>query len=319
VSETPRISVIIPAYRAAGTIGRTLDGLLAQTRPADEILVIDDGSPDDLAAALAPYGERVRLVRQSNGGAASARNRGIDLARGDWIAFVDADDYWERQKLERQLAVATRHPDVGLIASHFYQQRPGQPRYTHELLRPYYDRVLTIRGADILTMARRIWTSTVLVRRSALGEQRFDTALATAEDVDLWIRLIQAAPVYLVAEPLATAVLVAGSLSRSDVAADAFNMLTVVRRHAAMLGTDGVRAGTAQIYREWAAGHLGNHEPRAALVPAWRRLLHQPGSLQAWWVLLKAAAWAAAQKRAGAKPRSAAPGGLGRTFSETRA
>ena len=282
------VSVIIPAYRAASTIGRTLDSLLAQTQPAHEILVIDDGSPDDLAAALSPYGERVKLFRQPNGGAASARNRGIELATGEWIAFVDADDYWERHKLERQLAVLAEHRELGLIASHFYQQFPGQPRYTDEPPPPEFrDRVLTVHGADTLAVARRIWTSTVLVRRSLLHDKCFDTALATAEDVDLWIRLVLATPVYLISEPLATAVLVANSLSRSDVAADSFNMLKVLRRHALALGPDGVRAGETQVYRAWAAGHLANGEPHEAIRPAWHRLTQQPWSMQAWWILCK--------------------------------
>src|SRR5262245_13313488 len=114
------VSVVIPAYRASGTIGRAVVSLLHQTRTPDEILVVDDGSPDDLAAALAPYCDRVTLVRKENGGAASARNLGIDRSRGDLIAFLDADDYWEPTKLERQLSIFRRHPEVGLVASRFY-------------------------------------------------------------------------------------------------------------------------------------------------------------------------------------------------------
>ena len=77
----PTVSVIIPAYLATRTIRRTVDSLLAQTRVPDEILIIDDGSPDRLAEALAIYGDAVTLIRKTNGGAASARNLGIDLAR----------------------------------------------------------------------------------------------------------------------------------------------------------------------------------------------------------------------------------------------
>src|SRR5579863_7730993 len=116
----PTVSVVIPAYKAAHTIGRALDSLLAQTRPADEILIIDDGSPDDIAGAVAPYGDRVTLLRKPNSGAASARNAGLDRVRGEWVAFLDADDYWEPHKLERQLDVLRWHPEVGVIAGRFF-------------------------------------------------------------------------------------------------------------------------------------------------------------------------------------------------------
>ena len=122
------VSVIIPAFRAARTIGAPLDSLLAQIRLPDEIFVIDDGSPDDLYSTLKGYGDRITLVRKPNGGAASARNLGIERSKGDLIAFLDADDYWESIKLERQLAIFRDHPEVGLVASRFFEQPPGRPR-----------------------------------------------------------------------------------------------------------------------------------------------------------------------------------------------
>ncbi len=303
------VSVVIPAYRAARTIGRAIDSLLKQTRRPNEILVIDDGSPDNLAVALAPYGERVRWVRQANGGAASARNHGLDLAKGELIAFLDADDYWEPDKLERQLLVVDRHPEVGLIAAHYYVEFPGQPRsLNHPPLPHHRDRPLCVGGSEILAVARKIWTSTVLLRRAALGEDRFDTTLKTAEDVDLWLRLALRVPVYLMSEPLATAVLESESLSRSDVAGDSCNMLAVIRRHAAVLGRDGVRAWETIVYHEWAAQHLGNGEPRQAIRPAWLRLTLQPWLPRAWWILLKATIWSAKTWITGRKP--SAPVGL---------
>ncbi|HWG41390.1 MAG TPA: glycosyltransferase family A protein [Gemmataceae bacterium] len=289
----PSVSVIIPAYRAAATIGRAIDSLLAQTRTPNEIIVIDDGSPDDMTAALAPYGERVRRIRQANSGAASARNRGIDLAQGELIAFLDADDYWEPNKLQHQLAILERHPEVGLIAAHSYVQSPGQPRTPINLPSPHlFDRVLKADGPETMMVAKRVWTSTVLVRRAVLGEQRFDTTLVTAEDVDLWIRLVLSTPVYLISEPLATGVLEAGSLSRSNAAADSRNMLAVIQRYAHVLGPRGVWAAKVLVYHEWAATHLGNGEARKAIGPAWQRATHQPWSARAWWIVFKSTIWA---------------------------
>lgn len=101
------MSVIIPAYQCAGTIGKAIDSALAQEVPA-EVLVLDDQSRDGLEEALAPYRSRpeVRYFRnERNLGAAGSRNRGVQLARGKYVAFLDADDWWERGKLKKQLAL----------------------------------------------------------------------------------------------------------------------------------------------------------------------------------------------------------------------
>src|SRR3954470_21535795 len=124
------VTVIIPAYKAARTINRAVESAFGQTRAPSEVLVVDDGSPDgaDLGAALVRYGERVKLLRKPNGGAASARNHAIERARGSVVAFLDADDYWEPDKLDRQLKLLDRHPEVGLTASRWYTEEPGERR-----------------------------------------------------------------------------------------------------------------------------------------------------------------------------------------------
>src|SRR5581483_11408414 len=175
---SPLVSVIIPAWRAAHTIRRAVDSLVTQTRPPDEILVIDDGSPDDIASSLEPYGGRVTLLRRPHGGAGRARNHGLDHAHGDLIAFLDADDHWEPQKLARQLDVLARHPEVGLTGSSYYQQQPGGPRAVAcPALPAFFDRVVRAAEVDPLAVARKAWTSTVVLRRDALGAHRFDTGL----------------------------------------------------------------------------------------------------------------------------------------------
>ena len=97
-----KISVVIPAYNAAAWIRRAVNSVLSQTRPADEIIVVDDGSTDGTGDIVRMYDGRVRLLQQANAGAAAARNTGILAATGDWIAFLDADDEWLPQKLQRQ-------------------------------------------------------------------------------------------------------------------------------------------------------------------------------------------------------------------------
>jgi glycosyltransferase involved in cell wall biosynthesis len=284
------VSVVIPAYNAARTINRAVESALGQTRQPAEVLVVDDGSPDgaSLAAALARYGDRVTLSRKPNGGAASARNHGIDRARGSVIGFLDADDYWEPDKLARQLDLLDRHPAVGLTAGRWYTEVPGEPRTPPtDLTGDTFDRAWAPAGPDAFRVACQVSTPTVLVRRGVLGRHRFPTDLVTAEDRDLWCRLVAAAPVYLSSAPLATVVLEPGSLSRSNVDGDYGNMLRVIRRHAGLLGPRHVRAWEAGTYRLWAGQHLSDGRPAAALRPAVERLRRRPLSAEGWYVLGK--------------------------------
>lgn len=103
-----RISVVIPTYNRAAQVTGAVRSVLAQTLPPAEVLVIDDGSTDGTAAALAPFADRIRYISKPNGGVSAARNRGIMEATGDWIAFLDSDDTWHPSKLEKQLACVKR-------------------------------------------------------------------------------------------------------------------------------------------------------------------------------------------------------------------
>jgi glycosyltransferase involved in cell wall biosynthesis len=265
-SQSARISVIIPAYRSAGTIRRAIDSALAQTYAPAEIIVVDDGSPDDQATVITgTYGSRVRLLRKDNGGAASARNAGIDQATGEYIAFLDADDHWESHKLASQLEVFDRHPEVGLVAGSFFEARPEGPRrerLVQAAPRSWYGRVLRFTGTRAFRLATVIWTSTVISRRAPLERERFDTGLASCHDRDLWFRLVLQSPAYLVVAPLATAVLLEGSISRSSVDRDKRNMLRVVERYGESLGRIGTRVWRSHTLYRWAAEDM---EPRSAL------------------------------------------------------
>src|SRR5262245_20179101 len=114
------VSVVIPCYNAGRFLKETLESILAQTRPALEVIVVDDGSTDDSAAVAGAFGPPVRVLRQSNQGESVARNRGLDEARGDWVAFLDADDVWAPDKLERQLAAVEGSPGVACCHTGFY-------------------------------------------------------------------------------------------------------------------------------------------------------------------------------------------------------
>ena len=252
--STATISVVIPAYNAALTIRRALDSVLAQTVAPAEIIVVDDGSPDDLAQVVAAYGPAVTLIRQTNSRSAAARNRGIDAATGDFIAFLDADDYWEPGKLQHQLAVFESHPEIDVVAGRYFSETPGEDRCLNETrLGHLYDRPLQGSGSKAFLLGTLFWTGTVLVRRSTLDQDRFVSGLEPAEDRDLWVRLAAANTVWLASQPLATAVLEPGSISRSSIATDCTKMLEVIDRNARLLGAPSKQLWKSYVRYRWAA------------------------------------------------------------------
>jgi len=174
-------TVVIPAYRAAATLAHALDSVMAQTVPAREVIVVDDGSPDrdDIARVVAAYRGRVTLLQQDNAGPAAARNAGARATGGEWIAFLDADDSWLPHKMQVQLALAG-DTDVGLLHGAARTDRLSLPAEM---------------GFDLLWRANRICTSMTVVRRSAferLGGFFEAQELVGAEDYNLWLRIAHA-------------------------------------------------------------------------------------------------------------------------------
>lgn len=130
---TDLVSIVTPAYKASAFVGDAIRSVLAQSYPNFEMLVVDDGSPDDTAAKVAEFArqdDRIRLISQANAGPAMARQRALDHARGRYIAFLDSDDFWLPAKLERQLAFMAA-TDAPLTYTQFRRvdalgKRPGQ-------------------------------------------------------------------------------------------------------------------------------------------------------------------------------------------------
>ena len=114
---SPTVTVLIPAFNSAGTIREAIESVLAQTHPATEILVVDDGSSDDSATVAAALGDPVRVLSKGNGGTASARNLGIAEARGEVIAFLDADDIYLPTHLEEIVSALTAQPSLAGVAT----------------------------------------------------------------------------------------------------------------------------------------------------------------------------------------------------------
>lgn len=247
--------MVIPAYRAEATIGQAIDSVLAQTYGAAEILVIDDASPEDLAPALAPYAAYVTLIRQPHGGAAAARNRGIDRATGDAIAFLDADDQWMPDKLSRCADILLADSRVGMIASRYVlQDSEDRSARTAGPRQQWCGRPLLADGRQLMDFAKATSTPTVVVRRQLLEHHRFDTTLKTAEDRDLWLRLLAETRVYFLESPLTVVHLRSGSLSHANLDVDCRCMLRVIDRYRHLLGTLSTRRERSLVHWRWAVG-----------------------------------------------------------------
>ena len=200
---------MIPTYNGAAYIHRAVDSVLSQSRPANEVIVVDDGSTDNTRETIARYGDRIRYFRQANAGAGVARNTGIKQAQNEWIAFLDADDEWLPEKLALQLDQLARHPALDWTCGNFFEASQDQPR---RLARdPDKAQSLLIDGAyfntyfDAYLAGFYAWTSTIVARRSLLLDAGlFAENMPRAQDTDLWFRLAYHSPrIGYLAEPLA--------------------------------------------------------------------------------------------------------------------
>jgi glycosyltransferase involved in cell wall biosynthesis len=188
----PTISVVIPCYNGATFLRATLDSVLAQTLLPVEVIVVDDGSTDESAAIADSYGSPVRVIRQPNQGESVARNRGMDEAVGEWIAFCDADDLWLPEKLAEQAQRMTGGVDAVCCGNRASYADGRETTYTP---RPEY-----FRRGWILEHGAPCHISSCVVRRDLPA--RFPTWTSYSEDVVYYLDLLEHARVAIVQEPL---------------------------------------------------------------------------------------------------------------------
>lgn len=193
------VSVVIPLYNAAAVIKETIESVLAQTWTDREIIVIDDGSTDGSAEIVKAFGERTRYYAFENGGVAKARNRGIALSRGRYVALLDHDDLWAPTKLAKQVAVLEARPEVGMaMTSIVHIDRSGHAlkKFPSGPSSEFYQ--LFVKGFGPTPSA-------VMIRRSVIDQVGgFDERFGAAglDDHELWPRVAQQCEIVLIDEPL---------------------------------------------------------------------------------------------------------------------
>jgi glycosyltransferase involved in cell wall biosynthesis len=196
----PGVSVVIPAYNAESTLAETLGSVFAQTYGDFEVLVVDDGSADATATVAAASGDpRVRVISVPNGGVSRARNRGVEEASAELIAFLDADDLWEPDKLERQVSALEAEPQAGLCVT-------GAVRIDTDgrllELMPLRNSADVCRTLLLNAMAVGCLSSG-MARASLLSDLGcFDTRFSQCADWDLWLRISAASEFCILDAPL---------------------------------------------------------------------------------------------------------------------
>jgi glycosyltransferase involved in cell wall biosynthesis len=251
-----RISVVIPCYNCTATIGRTLESIFRQSRPPEEIVTVDDGSTDNTLKVLNGFSSRIAVESQANRGVSATRNRGVEMAGGEWIAFCDSDDLWHPAKLEIMARAAEEAPGAEFIFHDFTMVRDGEvlaERSSESALSlfPIFKRS-GITMAEILTdhrqldlsgtvgdwpsapvytgnalywlmMGNFIQPSTLLIKRKLFVESGgFDEEFRVAEDTELFLRLSKRADYSYVDLPLMTYEVRGGSLLHANL------LLTVI-------------------------------------------------------------------------------------------
>ncbi|AQT69623.1 putative glycosyltransferase EpsJ [Anaerohalosphaera lusitana] len=195
-----KIAAVIPAYNVGKYIGRTIESVLAQTRPADEIIVVDDGSTDDTAEKIESFGDKVKLIRQQNAGASVARNTGIEAATSEWIALLDGDDEWLPHHLQNQEHILKNNPDLHWSTANFKfcycadktqknQSDPDAMRTAlsdKQYLEEYFQAFINHTTGC---------TDTIIVKRQILFEAGlFTPDQPMANDLDMWWRIAYLCP-----------------------------------------------------------------------------------------------------------------------------
>ena len=180
-----KVSVIIPTYNREKLISRAIESVLVQTYPAYEVIVVDDGSTDATKSVLAPFNGKIKYIYQKNAGIAEARNRGIKESSGEYIAFLDSDDYWAPEKLAEQVKVLDANPQVGIVFAPMpIVNEKG------EILGRKPAGAMGKNLKELLEMWGDLPTSTVMTRRECFDKVGvFDPALPPMEDFDMWLRI----------------------------------------------------------------------------------------------------------------------------------
>jgi glycosyltransferase involved in cell wall biosynthesis len=210
MEEFPLVSIIIPVYNSAAYLEDALRSALEQDYENKEIIVVDDGSTDSTPTILRRFEDRVTILSQSNAGPGVARNRGLKHAKGTYIAFLDADDWWMPEKLRWQVEYLEQHPEVGAVYSRWIRWYPDAAgNFSYPSMSPLVRCPLIVPDDSGSIYTRLLFeccllTSTVVLRGSVVKEVGlFNEALLRGQDYDYWLRLSRVSQIHKLDHELA--------------------------------------------------------------------------------------------------------------------
>lgn len=203
--KKPRFSIIVPLYNKAPYVRKALESVVAQTYRDFELIIVDDGSTDNSVTICEEYLNNIthqtsHIIHQKNSGVAAARNRGVAESHGEFVCFLDADDWWEANFLEEMDRLITEYPEAGLCATNYVYYKPGKTHVALNLSRGYIDYPKAYYEGSSMP----VWTGATCMLRKVFDEMGgFPLGIKLGEDFLLWAKTALHYPVAFSEKPLA--------------------------------------------------------------------------------------------------------------------
>lgn len=286
----PIISVIIPTYNSAPYIVNCIESVINQTLNNIEIIIIDDGSTDNTKNKIENYinTEKVHYIKQKNMGVSAARNHGVKIARGEYIAFIDSDDCWLDNKLELQLKIFNKYPEVVLVTTANIEvdvdgnilSKSKLDRHHADNSMNYLDNLLYV--GDYVGLLTSSW----LLRRNIFLKLNGFVENIISEDYEFLIRLSGFGNFYIISKELVKYMVRSNSLIRSDRKDEYYSLINVINMHKSKYSSTQYRYRIARIFLEWAESCV-YYGDKSALTAILKTLENNPLEIKAYLLFVK--------------------------------
>jgi len=282
----PLVSIIVPTYNAEGYIEETLESALRQTYRPTELIVVDDGSTDGTLSLVQRLGSCVKVVTQENSGVCVARNHGVARSDGTVLAFLDADDIWEPDKIEKQVGIFEQHPEVGLVAVNYDEIDASGKKLRRKLKQPtqLFNRVVNLHRT-LLQDGNFLSLSACMISRNAFEQAGgfYTKKRILSGDYDLWIRVSEQHLAFVISEILCHYRVLPDSQIHGSLEKEYGAQRRILEKHRHRFSDSAFRRRLSRLYCDWADSAF--FEGKSEGWPVWRKALgYDPANLDAWFL-----------------------------------